>query len=210
MADVGVKICGLSNRVMIDAALDAGANMIGLVIFPKSPRHVDLMTAADLVTDAIESVVLLVDPDDDLVRAVASKVRPNWIQLHGHESVARVAEIRGMIEIPLIKAFGVGTAADLALAAPYTDIIDLPLFDTKPPRGSVLPGGNGVAFDWSLLNTWPDRRFMLSGGLTPTSVADAIRSARPALVDVSSGVESAPGIKDPDLMRAFVKAVKAA
>lgn len=216
MTVVGVKICGLKSRAMIDVAIAASADMIGLVIFPKSPRHVDLDAAADLARHAQQAskgatraVVLLVDPTDELVQAVEQRVHPDIIQLHGHETVERVRAIKAQSATPIIKAFPVAHPDDLRNVHEYANLIEFPVFDAKPPKGSALTGGNGIAFDWELLRAQDvPRPFMLSGGLSPSNVAEAIRIARPAYVDVSSGVEAAPGEKSADLIRAFVRAAR--
>ncbi|TNC16402.1 phosphoribosylanthranilate isomerase [Methylobacterium terricola] len=209
-----VKICGLSTPETLEAAIAAGADQIGLVHFPKSPRHVDLALGAALSRQArgrTERVVLLVDPDDALVDAVIEALDPDWLQLHGRESPERVAALRTRIGRPVMKALGIATADDLARAAGYATSSDRLLYDAKPAPGAVLPGGNGHAFDWSLLaGAGRDDPFMLSGGLTSETVAEAVAITAAQAVDVSSGVESAPGVKDPDRIAAFVAAAKAA
>lgn len=214
-----VKICGLRTEAALDAAVDAGADLVGFVLFQKSPRHVDLAEAASLVArararGAVQSVVLLVDPDDALVAEVARRIAPDRIQLHGHETPARVAEIRAAAGLPVMKAVPVADAADVAAARAYLapDGADVLLFDAKPPRDpGALPGGNGLAFDWTILSDAGDLApYALAGGLTPENVADAVRLTGAAIVDVSSGVESRPGEKDPELIRRFLRAAKAA
>lgn len=209
-----VKICGLSTPETLEAAIAAGADQIGLVHFPKSPRHVDLALGAALSRQArgrIERVVLLVDPDDGLVDAAIEALDPDWLQLHGRESPERVAALRASTGRRVMKALGIATADDLARAAAHAASADRLLYDAKPAPGAALPGGNGYAFDWSLLaGAGRDDPFMLSGGLTPETVAEAVAITAAQAVDVSSGVESAPGIKDPDRIAAFVAAAKAA
>jgi phosphoribosylanthranilate isomerase len=209
-----VKICGLSTPETLEASLAAGADLIGLVHFPKSPRHVDLATGAALSRQArgrAERVALLVDPDDALVDAVTEAIDPDWLQLHGAESPERVALLRARTGRPVMKALGIATADDLARAARYAGTADRLLFDAKPAPGAALPGGNGHAFDWSLLaGAGRDSPFMLSGGLTPETVAEALAVTAARAVDVSSGVESSPGRKDPDRIAAFVAAARAA
>lgn len=209
------KICGLSTPEAVEAAIEAGATYIGLVFFEKSPRHVTIKQAKDLTALAREKsskvkvVGLLVDPDDAQVMSVVRAVRPDYLQLHGRESKERVAEIKGMAERPIIKAIGVTTADDVSRGLDYSDVVDLLLFDAKAPKGSVTPGGNGIAFDWeALLPAKGKVAFMLSGGLSADNVSRAIRLAAPTAVDVSSGVESSPGTKDPQLIRRFLEAVK--
>lgn len=209
-----VKICGLKTHAAIDAAIDGGARYIGLVLFPKSPRHVTLPEAkelADYARGQAEVVVLTVDASSSTLAQIVDKVDPDFLQLHGHETSARVREVRMRFHKPVIKAVPVATAADVAASASHAGAADLILFDAKPPPGAAVPGGNGRAFDWSALDgvrgTMP---FMLSGGLTAETVADAIAATGASAVDVSSGVESAPGVKDPELIRRFLRAVKAA
>lgn len=209
-----VKICGLKDAAMMAAALDAGADMVGLVFFPKSPRHVTLEAAQDLATQArgrAEVVALMVEPDDDAIGEVMSAVQPDYLQLHGGESAARVAAIKDKFRVPIIKAIGVASADDVVLADGYQRA-DIILFDAKAdPSLSELPGGNGIPFDWRMLKGQKEKRnFMLSGGLTPGNVAEAISLTGAALVDVSSGVETAPGQKQAALIEAFIRAAKMA
>lgn len=215
MLSTGVKICGLRTRQSIDAAISAGATHYGLVFFPKSPRNVTIEEAASLAgygreRGKMRSVALTVDAPDDLIDNIARTVRPDMIQLHGSETPERAAQIGERTGLPVIKAVSIGAEGDTAKAEPYEDIADLILFDAKPPRnGGALPGGNGLPFDWQLLAPVRKKmRFMLSGGLSPGNVAEAIRLTGAELVDVSSGVESAPGVKDPDLIRRFVIAAQ--
>jgi phosphoribosylanthranilate isomerase len=209
---VDVKICGLSTEATLSVALEAGAAYVGLVFYPKSPRAVDLATAAKLARIAqgrAKIVALTVDPDDALIDEIASKVMPDLFQLHGRETPERVEAIRTRTGIPVMKAISVQTAKDAARALDYDRVADLILFDARPPEGraNALPGGNGVAFDWrALLGVRDTVRFMLSGGLTPENVAEAIRLTGATAVDVSSGVERAPGEKDPEKIRQFILA----
>jgi len=207
-----IKICGLRTAETMTAALDAGADMIGLVAFPPSPRHLDAPAAAVLADQArgrAEIVLLTVDADDATLSALVKAIRPDWLQLHGRETPARVAEVRRRFGRPVMKALGVRDEADLAAAADFA--ADRLLFDAKPPKDATRPGGNGLTFDWRLLAKLDPRlRFMLSGGLDPATVTEAVRIARPLGVDVSSGVERAPGDKDPALIAAFVRAARAA
>ncbi|WP_428698903.1 phosphoribosylanthranilate isomerase [Stappia sp.] len=208
-----VKICGLSTEETLRAALEAGADMIGLVFFPKSPRNVSLETAAGLAERArgkAEIVVLTVDADDALVDAIVAGVRPDWLQLHGHESPERCAELKARHGLRIMKALGVTSAGDLAAATPYVPHVDRLLFDARPPKGAELPGGNGVSFDWRILKGLDlGVPLMLSGGLDTATVGEAIRIGGVRDVDVSSGVESARGVKDAELVRAFVAAARA-
>jgi phosphoribosylanthranilate isomerase len=207
-----VKICGLSTPETLGAALTAGADQIGLVFFPKSPRHVSLDRARELADQArghAEIVALTVDADDATLDTIVATVRPDWLQLHGQETHDRVAAIKARSGLRIMKAVGVATRADLAAAAAYTETADRLLLDAKPPKNAVLPGGNGVRFEWSILHGFAGP-FMLSGGLSPHNVAEAIRIARPAAVDISSGVETAPGQKDSALIAAFVATARAA
>lgn len=209
-----VKICGIRDEATLRAAIEAGADLVGFVHFAASPRHVGLDTAAALARAAdgtARSVVLLVDPSDELVAEVADKVAPDMIQLHGHESPERVAEIENLARRPVLKAVGVATRDDVENALSYAapGLAEMILFDARPPPDAAIPGGNGLAFDWRILDGLADRvPFALAGGLTPDNVAEAVRLTRPAIVDVSSGVESAPGEKDPQLVARFVAAAK--
>lgn len=193
-------------------AVDCGADDIGLVFFAKSPRHLSLTEAAALARDVppgIRKVALTVDATDAELDALLAAVSVDLLQLHGHESPQRVAQIRERTGVPVMKAVGIADAADLDALDAYMAVAEQVLVDAKPPRGGVLPGGNGLAFDWRLLvgRTWPVP-WMLAGGLRPSNVAEAIRLTGAPQVDVSSGVESAPGRKDPALIRAFCEAVR--
>lgn len=209
-----VKICGLSTEGTLEAALDAGADLVGFVSFPKSPRHLEpdrLAALAAQVRGRARIALLTVDADDALLTALTAVSAPDVLQLHGAETPERVSELKARFGREVWKAVAVSDSADLARAEPYWSVADQLLFDAKPPKGSALPGGNGVAFDWSLLaGLDPKRRFVLSGGLAPDNVARALRVTRAKAVDVSSGVESAPGVKDPQKIAAFVAAVRAA
>jgi phosphoribosylanthranilate isomerase len=210
-----IKICGLSTPETLDAALDSGADLVGFVRYARSPRHVSLEAGRLLSERArgrAERVVLLVDATDAEVAEAIDAMDPDILQLHGHETPDRVADIRDRFGRSILKAIGIAEAGDLHLATAYASVADYLLLDAKPPRTGVsLPGGNGLAFDWTLIaaldRTLP---FMLSGGLDPDNVAEAIALTRPNAVDVSSGVEMRPGIKDPDRIEAFVRAARAA
>ncbi|HYH70335.1 MAG TPA: phosphoribosylanthranilate isomerase [Methyloceanibacter sp.] len=210
---VKVKICGVRTPAILDAAVAAGADYAGLVVFPRSPRHVTVEEAQSLAAAArgrIATVAVLVDPDDALIDRVVDIVDPDFIQLHGGESPARVAEIKARASRGIIKAVAVSDSDDVARGADYDGIADMILFDAKPSSGHVLPGGNGVAFDWvRLRGVAPSGPFALSGGLNADNVAAAIAITGAGLVDVSSGVETAPGEKDAALVAAFIAAAKA-
>lgn len=208
-----VKICGLSTPEHVAAAVDAGADLVGFVFFPKSPRNVSIETAKALsaaVPDRVRKVALTVDADDDLLRAIADESGVDMLQFHGGETPERVLEVRQAFELPVIKALPVSEAADIARADAYTFAADMLLFDAKPPKDATRPGGNAESFDWGLLQgakialPW-----LLAGGLDPENVADAVRRTQAPMVDVSSGVEIAPGEKDSAKIQAFIRAVKA-
>jgi phosphoribosylanthranilate isomerase len=209
-----VKICGLSTASTLDAALAAGADMVGFVFFPKSPRHIDWATARALGRQAegrAKIVALSVDADDDTLKRIVDALSPDLMQLHGGESPARVKEISDRFARPTMKAIGVATRADLTAAGAYEGVADALLIDAKPPKDAVLPGGNGRPFNWSLTREFrPSVPWLLSGGLDPENVADAIALSGARGVDVSSGVESAPGVKDPAKIKAFVAAARRA
>jgi phosphoribosylanthranilate isomerase len=206
-----VKICGLSTADTMQAALDAGADFVGLVFFAKSPRNVSLKQAvalANLARGRAEVVTLVVDADDALLRDIAGEVRPDFIQAHGKETVSRVTEIKELTDIAVIKACSVATVDDVEATKAYDGVVDLMLYDAKAPKDG-LPGGNGLSFDWRILKGAP-HPFMLAGGLTPENVAEAIRVTSAEMVDVSSGVETAPGVKDAARIAKFIEAAKAA
>jgi len=211
---VDVKICGLSTPETVAGAIAAGADLVGLVFFPKSPRNVSIATAADLARLArgkARIVALVVDADDATLLAINVAVNPDLFQAHGHETPQRIAAIKALTGKPVIKAISVKDAGDVARAAPYQGIADLILYDSKAPASlaGALPGGNGLAFDWTLLGSGT-AGFILAGGLTPENVGEAIRLTGAAIVDVSSGVESAPGIKDLERVRKFIEAARRA
>lgn len=209
-----VKICGLSEEKTLRVALDAGADLVGFVFHLGSPRNVGQAWAAklrDIVGDRAGAVALVVDPTDRDLAEIAERVRPTHFQLHGRETPERVAEVKARFGLPVIKSIAVRTHHDLEDVPAYRDVADLVLFDAKPPVGALRPGGHGVPFDWTLLNALPpDFRFMLSGGLHPGNVAEAIALTRPYAVDVSSGVETAPGKKDENLVAAFIAQARSA
>ena len=209
-----IKICGLSTPDTMRAALDAGADMIGLNFHPKSPRHVSIDLAMELAGQArgkAEIVALIVDWEESRAVALAERLRPNWLQLHGSETPEQVRALKLATGLPVMKALGIAGPDDLAAIETWCGVADHILLDAKPPKDAAYPGGHGRPFDWTLLaGLDPALRFMLSGGLDPTNVTDAIRIARPAGVDVSSGVESAPGVKDAGRIGDFVAAARAA
>jgi phosphoribosylanthranilate isomerase len=209
-----VKICGLKTPETLKSAIDAGADWVGFVFFPKSPRHVSLDLATELGRYAgshVKKVALVVDADDAALDDIAHALSLDMFQLHGHESPERVQAIKAKYGRPVMKALGIAEVADLEAARAYVASADLLLLDAKPPKNAVLPGGNGLPFDWHLLAGLDlENPFMVSGGLDPANVGEAIAISRPAGVDVSSGVETAPGVKDPEKIRAFVAAARQA
>jgi phosphoribosylanthranilate isomerase len=209
-----VKICGLKTEAALDAALAGGADYVGLVFFPPSPRNLSPEAAGPLAARArgrARIVALMVDPDDALIDAVVRAVDPDLLQLHGEESPERVAEVRRRWAKPVMKAVKVETAEDAEVALAYKGVADLILFDARAPRDATRPGGNGEPFDWRALAGVKDQvAYVLSGGLTPDNVAEAIRVTGARIVDVSSGVEARPGEKDPELIRRFLRAARGA
>jgi phosphoribosylanthranilate isomerase len=209
-----IKICGLSTAETLDVALDAGADAVGFVFFPPSPRHLTYEAARAVgarVKGRAEKVALSVDADDATLAAVVEALRPDALQLHGKETPARVAGIKQRFGLAVMKAIPVEVRGDLAAIVDYVGVADRLLFDARAPREATRPGGLGKPFDWHLLeNLDPGVPFMLSGGLDAGNVAEALRITRARSVDVSSGVERAPGEKDPDKIRAFVRAARAA
>ncbi len=207
-----VKICGLSTPEALDVALDAGADMVGFVFFPPSPRNLSFKVAAALesrVRGKAQKVALSVDADDTLLSYIVDALGPDILQLHGNEQPLRVAAIKARFNLPVMKAIPVETKADLAAIARYAAVADRLLFDARAPRDATRPGGLGQPFDWQLLeNLNPGVPFMLSGGLDAGNVGEALRITRAPGVDVSSGVERAPGEKDLDKIRAFIRAVR--
>ncbi|KKL24815.1 hypothetical protein LCGC14_2411560 [marine sediment metagenome] len=213
MNDIRVKICGLTTSADIPAAILAGASYVGFVFFPKSPRNLALPDAAFMagsVPVGLAKVGLVVNPDDATLDRLLAEVPLDMLQLHGAESPERVAQIRSQYGLPVMKAVGVADEGDLPALADYADAADQLLVDAKPPRDATLPGGNGLTFDWRLIagRRWPVP-WMLAGGLTAQNVGDAIRLTGANQVDVSSGVESAPGVKDGMKMSAFCDAAGA-
>jgi phosphoribosylanthranilate isomerase len=207
-----VKICGLTSETSIKHSVTAGADYIGFVFYSKSPRYVTFIQAADLASLIPESVIkvaLVVDPNNTLLSDMVKHVPIDMIQLQGRESPQRVREIKELTGLPVMKAVGVSEPADLEIIDSYATVADQLLIDAKPPKGSILPGGNGLAFDWKLMSgkTW-DVPWMLAGGLNAENVVEAIRMTGTAQIDVSSGVEKAPGDKDPDKVTLFIQKAK--
>jgi phosphoribosylanthranilate isomerase len=202
-----IKICGIKSEAILDAAIEAGADMVGFMHFPRSSRHLELDPIGELISLArgrADTCVILVNPDNTLVAQVAA-LGPDWIQLHGPETPHRVETIRDEAGIAILKACSIGNAADVATVAGFAECADRILLDARAPKDATRPGGLGTPFDWTLLKALdPELSFMLSGGLTPDTVAAAIKATRPMGVDVSSGVETAPGVKDAALVRAFI------
>lgn len=205
---VSVKICGLNQPQAVAAAIGAGARYLGFVFFAKSPRHVTPSQAAALAAQVplgIARVGLFVNPDDAALESTLATVPLDVIQLHGAETPARVAEVKALTGLPVMKAVGVAEPADLDALWDYGLVADMLLIDAKAPKDAVLPGGNGLAFDWRLLaGRQILKPWLLAGGLTPENVVQALRLTRAPGVDVSSGVESAPGVKDPQRIRDFI------
>jgi phosphoribosylanthranilate isomerase len=208
-----IKICGLSTPEALDAALDAGTDMVGFVFFPPSPRHLSLAVARELgrrVGGRATKVALTVDADDATLEQIVEALKPDILQLHGRETPARLADVKRQFGCEVMKALAVETAADLASLANYVDVADRILFDARAPKGATRPGGLGAVFDWHLLQGLDlELPFMVSGGLTADNVADAIRVTRAGGVDVSSGVERAPGVKDVNMVEDFIRAARA-
>lgn len=211
---VQIKICGLSTAATLEAALDAGADLVGFVFFAPSPRNVSFKAARELggrVKGRAQKVALSVDADDALLAGAVEALRPDLLQLHGDESPQRVAAVKARFALPVVKAVAIAEPGDLARIADYARVADRLLFDARPPREATRPGGLGKRFDWTLLqNLDPGLPFMLSGGLDAGNVAEALRITGAPAVDISSGVERAPGEKDPEKIRAFIRAAREA
>lgn len=211
---VRVKICGLSTPETIEASIAAGADYLGFTFFARSPRHLSFEQAAALaghVPSSVPKVALTVDADNDMLDAIVASLGPDMLQLHGDETPERLVELKARYGLTLMKVIGVAEPEDPLRAQIYRDSADLLLFDAKPPKSmaGALPGGNGLVFDWSLIaGHRPETPWMLSGGLNAENVAEAIRITGAEAVDVSSGVEDAPGRKKPELIEAFIRAAK--
>lgn len=211
--NIAVKICGLSDEKNLHEAVSAGADFIGFVYYPRSPRHVTLTKAALLkstLPSHIKSVVVTVNPEDELIKNIIGIVNPDFLQLHGSESPDRVRQMRSRFAgLGIIKAIPVSCRADLDSAIPYQGIVDYLLFDAKPTDKTMMHGGNGIVFDWSLLSGFSSSsNWFLSGGLNCENISQAIKTTGAKMVDVSSGVETGAGVKDKELINAFVKTVK--
>ncbi|WP_298245157.1 phosphoribosylanthranilate isomerase [uncultured Bradyrhizobium sp.] len=208
-----IKICGLSTRETLEVALDAGADMVGFVFFPPSPRHLSLELGRELgrqVKGRALKVALSVDADDATLDNIMDALSPDIFQLHGKESVARLRDIKQRFGRPVMKAVPVATSADLAVLPGYAAVADRILFDARAPKDATRPGGLGEPFDWHLLENLDLKLpYMVSGGLHADNLAEALRVTRAGGVDVSSGVESAPGVKDPEMIKAFIRAARA-
>jgi phosphoribosylanthranilate isomerase len=209
-----IKICGLKTPAMLDAALDDGADLVGFVFFAPSPRHLGFEAARALgarVRNRARKVAVSVDADDELLTSCVAALQPDLLQLHGSESPERVAAIRSRFGLPVMKALPISERADLSSVQRYHQVADLVMFDARAPREASRPGGLGKAFDWHLLENLDLRvPFVLSGGLDAGNVGEALRITRADGLDVSSGVEHAPGEKDADMIRAFIRAARAA
>lgn len=205
------KICGITSIEALDAAIEGGARFVGFVTYPKSPRYLSMDKLAALAARArgrVETVLVTVNADDAHMTQAMVRAQPDWIQLHGTESVQRAAEVRAFARRGIIKAVGVRRREDLATTAPFDPVADMYLFDAQAPADG-LPGGNALAFDWSVMaGAKIGRPWLLAGGLTPENVKQAIAISGAELVDVSSGVETAPGLKDPQLIAQFLAAAE--
>jgi phosphoribosylanthranilate isomerase len=206
-----IKICGLKTAEAVERALARGASHIGFIFFPRSPRNVPPEVAADLVQPVrgkLKIVAVTVDADDEELDDIVHLLKPDIIQMHGHETPERILQVKALYGLPVMKAFSIQEAADLRRVDPYIGVADRFLFDAKAPAGSELPGGNGVSFDWQIMGALDaDVDYMLSGGLNKDNVGLALTSTRARGVDVSSGVESAPGVKDTGMIDAFFDAI---
>lgn len=209
-----IKICGLKTADALEAALAGGASHVGFIFFAKSPRNIapyDAGRLRDLAGGRAKAVAVTVDADDETLDTIVAQMRPDMLQLHGSEAPQRAAAVKARYGLPVIKAFSIREAGDLAAADAYRGLADRLLFDAKPPSDAELPGGNGVPFDWRVLTALdPGTDYMLSGGLNADNIGAALRMVKPRGIDVSSGVESAPGVKDPVLIEGFFRAVAAA
>ena len=208
-----VKICGLSTRETLDAALQAGADMVGFVFFPASPRHLGLEQARGLgrlAKGRAAKVALTVDADDAMLANIVETLQPDLLQLHGNETIARLRDIKTRFGLPVMKVIAVETATDLAVLPGFAGVADRMLFDARAPKDATRPGGLGAVFDWHVLENLDLKLpYMVSGGLTPDNLAEAVRVTRAGGIDVSSGVERSPGHKDPEMILKFIRAARA-
>jgi len=215
--NIDAKICGLRDRLSIDAAINNGASHVGFIFFEKSPRNISPQLAGQLtapIKEKITTVAVSVNAHNDFLDKIVATMAPDMLQLHGSETPGRVAEVRTRYNLPVMKAFAIRQASDFDKAEDYLSVADRLLFDAKPPAGSELPGGNGISFDWKLFAKWQDKNRrnlkqapMLSGGINPDNICDALSSSNAMAIDISSGVEKSPGVKDPALIEAFLKRV---
>jgi phosphoribosylanthranilate isomerase len=214
MAYLGdIKICGLSTLEAVDAVIVGGATHAGFIFYPKSPRHVSVSEAAALAnfanTGGLKTVAVTVNASDTELDEIVEIMRPDILQLHGRETPERVFEIKAHYGLPVMKALAISEASDLAKLTPFMGIADRFLLDAKPPQGAVLPGGNAVSFDWHLVRNLVGVDYLLAGGIGAENVVEALHTANPPGLDISSGVESTPGIKDASKIAAFLKAARA-
>ncbi|MBO6506327.1 MAG: phosphoribosylanthranilate isomerase [Kordiimonadaceae bacterium] len=211
---VDVKICGLSTPETVAAAAEAGAAYLGFMFFEPSPRNLSIQAATGLSSHVPKGpgrVGVFVDADDALIDSAIDALELNWLQLHGKESPNEVARLKERTGLKVMKAIGVSNVADVDRSKEFFDVADAMLFDAKPPKGSVLPGGNAVSFPWAIMQqALLPQKWMLAGGLNPDNLAEAVKLSQAAILDVSSGVESAPGVKSKSLIEAFLRAAKAA
>lgn len=207
-----VKICGLTRPQDVEAAILHGASYLGFIVEAKSARKLSVAQAAKLSLPAkssIKTVAVTVNPDDALITAITAQMKPDFIQLHGDECVNRVAEIARLSKTGIIKAVAVATYEDMKTAEQYAGVADFILYDAKPPKGETVRGGHGLSFDWNILTTAPlPKRWALAGGLTPKNAAEAIARTHAPILDVSSGVETSPGLKDATKIRAFMARIQ--
>ena len=207
-----IKICGLSTFEAVDAVIAGGATHAGFIFFQKSPRHLSVALAQQLAlranTGGLKTVAVTVDADNAYLDDIVETMRPDILQLHGRETPERVAELKTQYRLPVMKALAISGAGDLAKLTPFMGIADRFLLDAKPPKGAVLPGGNAVSFDWNLVADLTGVDYLLAGGLDASNVREAISIANPPGLDISSGVESAPGVKDVAMIAAFLKAAR--
>jgi phosphoribosylanthranilate isomerase len=207
-----IKICGLSTLEAVDAVVAGGATHAGFIFFPKSPRHVSVELAAHLSdrskAGGLKTVAVTVDATDAELSEIVAIMRPDILQLHGRETPERAAEVKAKFGLPVMKALAISEASDLAKLMPFKGIADRFLLDAKPPKDAVLPGGNAVSFDWNLVRNLIGVDYLLAGGLDDGNVGAAISIANPPGLDISSGVESAPGVKDVAKIAAFMKAAR--